>query len=682
MKDNFDDIKDLFDRDGLNLPSGLFKGKIIKKLAAEQNNTHKKKSNAKIKRISAAAAVFAVVTAAALAVALGGGGSEPSIQQDVPAMPPLTEVSQTQNQTAEEYKAPEDKNLTLFKSNEEAEAYLEQLAKRLPEYSDKNGSMLFGGNKNDAMQAPPASAPGDDVNVNSADRSQTNTQTEGVDEADIIKNDGRYFYIAHSDSRLVVIDSQTMQTAFDGRISAHEGGRDPALSDLFISGDRLIALGTQTRDDRSRGSFSETAVFVMDISDPADVKQLYSFSQDGDYECARMIGDTVYTVSCSYNPFWYRDKNNGRDLMPRVFGQNAQCDRIFVRNDEKDPESFVIVTAFNFKNLQASPSYSCVLGSGRTVYCSQNRLYAAGTDFYDEKSETLIYSFELADGGVKYLASAKIDGTVESQYDMDEFGGYLRVAATVRDYRKGKDSCNLYVLDKKLSEVGRLEDIAGNEQIKSARFLGEMAYVVTFRNTDPLFSIDLGDPKNPKINGFVKLPGFSEYLHPMPDGTLLGVGYCGDERNVDFSDVKLTLFDVSGKEPKVLDEVAVKDRRCLAVKDPRAFVFDSRDGSFMLPFMQDISPSNSVEVYSFRKYAVQGGKLVLKAVFTPESSYAGFFRGAFNGGKFFTVTDYTVTEFDLESGEKERELRYSDSGRASYPYYPGGMKIYNGMMID
>lgn len=105
-------------------------------------------------------------------------------------------------------------------------------------------------------------------------------------------------------------------------------------------------------------------------------------------------------------------------------------------------------------------------------------------------------------------------------------------------------SNNLYVLDSGMRQIGRLEGLAPGERIYSVRYLGEMAYVVTFRETDPLFAIDLSDPRAPKVLGQLKIPGFSEYLHPLDDGLLLGIGQSVDERGT-ANGVKLSMFDVS-----------------------------------------------------------------------------------------------------------------------------------------
>ncbi len=113
---------------------------------------------------------------------------------------------------------------------------------------------------------------------------------------------------------------------------------------------------------------------------------------------------------------------------------------------------------------------------------------------------------------------------------------------------KQEDTNYLYILDEKLNELSKIEDIAKDEQVYSARFIGKTGYVVTYKQTDPLFSIDLSDPKNPQIIGELKIPGFSEYLHPYGDGLLLGIGMDVDETGTITNGVKLSMFDISNPE--------------------------------------------------------------------------------------------------------------------------------------
>lgn len=138
-------------------------------------------------------------------------------------------------------------------------------------------------------------------------------------------------------------------------------------------------------------------------------------------------------------------------------------------------------------------------------------------------------------------AQGKFDGYLNDSFSIDEYEGNLRVVTT------DGDTNSVYVLDKELDIIGSIEDLAKDERVYSARFMGDVGYFVTFRETDPLFSVDLSDPKKPKIIGELKIPGFSEYLHFYGEDQLLGIGMNVDEETMITDGVKLTMFDISDK---------------------------------------------------------------------------------------------------------------------------------------
>ena len=176
---------------------------------------------------------------------------------------------------------------------------------------------------------------------------------------------------------------------------------------------------------------------------------------------------------------------------------------------------------------------------------------------------TDIYRFFYKEGKIEKAADGNVPGSVKDHFAINEYQGYLRMATTVReethepvrdsvwgkviayDTKDSKTYNSLYTLDQDLNIAGKVEGLAEGETIYSARFIGRMGYFVTFRQTDPLFSVDLSDPQNPKVLGELKISGFSEYLHPYADHLLLGIGMEAEEDTGSVGSVKLTMFDTS-----------------------------------------------------------------------------------------------------------------------------------------
>ena len=205
---------------------------------------------------------------------------------------------------------------------------------------------------------------------------------------------------------------------------------------------------------------------------------------------------------------------------------------------------------------------------------------------------------------------------------------------------------------------------------KARAFWATIAYVVTFRNTDPLFAIDLHDPADPTILGKVKLPGFSAYLHPLSDTLLLGVGYNGSDENADLDTVKLSLFDISDPTaPQEVDSRVIKQAGTDVTFEPKAFVFDSANGAFYLPVTYNLFEKNGNYAgthYVLKRYRVADGRFTDEQAFVHAQEsprygyYNALFRGTFIGERVYTVSDTVVKEFSLTTGEQTRSVQYAE----------------------
>ena len=383
----------------------------------------------------------------------------------------------------------------------------------------------------------------------SDEHSDTNLQVAGVDEADIVKTDGRYLYVL-SGERIVIVDPNDGQPQKLAEFTPSHGEADGyGVSGMYLAGDRLIVM--QYRYTQLRAT---TVALVYDIADPEKPTFITCFEQDGGEISSRVIGDVLYTVS----QYTVRSAPTRED--PATFVPSIACDgksAVLAANDIyicEESARYVVVTAVRVSDKGERLSQKAVLTAGNTVYANLENLYVAG-GFYNGKTQ--IVRFALNGGNIEQQAQAEINGTLLNQFAMDEYNGHLRVVVT--EYGTGGTTNVLLVLDKDLNTVGAIKGLAEDERVYSVRFDGAVGYLVTFRQVDPLFTVDLSDATKPVIQSELKIRGFSQYLHPYGDGLLLGIGMDADE-NGRTTFMKLSMFNVSDPTAVTESDVTVLDQ--------------------------------------------------------------------------------------------------------------------------
>ena len=394
------------------------------------------------------------------------------------------------------------------------------------------------------------------------DYSTTNIQVAGVDEADIVKNDGQYIYLVSGKSVVIVQAYPAEDAKILSRLDLNQ-----TINGIFVENDRMVVFHTSSDIvpkallDKLQPQNNKvwTTIKIYDISDRAFPILKKEITVDGSYFTSRMIGDYVYAI-VNQPVYIY----NGKVDLPTISFDNNIMDvpasSIYYINASDYYYAFVKILAMNIQNTAEEPDYeTLLLGSLSSVYVSQKNIYITlpGTD------TTSIHKIGIEDNKIMYLANGTVPGRVLNQFSMDESNDYFRIATT-----KGWSTSatnNVYILNQQLSIVGKLEGLARGESIYSARFMGDRCYLVTFQKVDPLFVIDLKDPQNPQVLGKLKIPGYSNYLEPYDDTHLIGIGKeaLAAEQG-DFSwyqGVKIALFDVSNvSEPKEIAEVVIGDR--------------------------------------------------------------------------------------------------------------------------
>jgi len=448
--------------------------------------------------------------------------------------------------------------------------------------------------------------------------SSTNVQTVGVDEADMVKTDGEYIYVASSTGVKIVraVPAEEMEV-----VSVLETVDILGLDDstygyvdgLFVLGDSLVVLGCTyyyaVIYDSVLGGYTReyepprTSVSVFDIGNRSNPELELTVGMSGSFATARMVNGFVYVLS--QLSVWFVDEDN---MVPRIW-EDGDGREVSLSSVRYDPEMRYADSYVNILALELSSgdhaSLSVVSDWSSTIYMSTEALYFAvqkweGDISYDAEvfapvrtntARTTIY--RIATDGLAMTASARgdVDGWLLNQFSMDEHEGNLRVATTT-GWTDAENA--VYVLNGTLHTIGVLEGLAPTERIYSARFVQDTLYLVTFRQIDPLFVIDLSNPEKPKVSGELKIPGFSNYLHPVDESHVLGIG----QENWT---VKISLFDVSDptapfEESKYLIEGL---HTSAALYDHKAVLFDLERELLVIPGYESGVVSDSEWNYSY-----------------------------------------------------------------------------------
>ncbi len=475
-----------------------------------------------------------------------------------------------------------------------------------------------------SMPASGAVAESESVGV---EYSETNVQVEGVDEADIVKTDGKYIY-SFSKNRFAITDAYPVE---EGEVISVTSFEEFAPQEMFVEGDKALLFGRKTKQYPNDGEIgmemmiapapcfggycggwgSTSAIRLYDISDKSAPALEKEVEFEGSYLTSRLIGKKAYFVVNSWPVYAGFDENNG-NIIPLIREDGVEtriADATEIGFIPPMPiQSFVTIASLDLSSKEMQRE--TIAGSAETIYASQQNIYLAAVNWNFPEipiigdvaeaivgntiETTVVNKFGLEEGKVLFAGQGSVPGHVLNQFSMDEFEGNFRIATTYgRLSRNGSEtSNNIYVLDEEMEIIGSLEDLAPGESIYSARFMGKKAYLVTFKKVDPLFVIDMADAKNPKVLGKLKIPGYSDYLHPIDETHLIGIGKEAIEAlKGDFAwyqGVKMAVFDVSDVEnPVEMHKVVIGDRGTdsYALYDHRAFLFDKEKELLVVPVM-------------------------------------------------------------------------------------------------
>ena len=523
-------------------------------------------------------------------------------------------------------------------------------------------------------------APAEDPNY-----SDTNSQVEGVAEGDIVVTDGKNLYIyRQSDNSVQIVSVNGAKMTTLGRIYPGKGaGKEKAdqwISEMYIQNGFLVTVGSRYEYMESQPytngrevaccyifpSRNFTVYTVYDVRNAEKPVETRCFEVEGSALSTRMIGNTLYFVS---NRWIYdlplEDMGDG-DILPiyrdtvtaqhyvtvpvediYYFPENRETSYLFVGAMEIDSETPVKMNSY--------------IGAGNNIYMSHDSLYVVGYDTTNYNNQKLT-RFAINGTEIVFVAEGTVNGNLINQYALDEYKGYLRVATT--DWSSGGNFVTVFDAAT-MEQVGQTPALAKGESIQSVRFTGDVGYVVTFLQIDPLFVLDLSDPTRPTVKGELKIPGFSTYLHPIGDGLVVGFGrdvvetYAdinGRRETVGTMDIgmKISLFDVSDPtRPREIDTLSLgRDSYSETLYNPKSMMVDAKRGYFGF----DLAQWGSEYWSGVLLLRVENGRLEEMTRFTMlEQHYNS--RVKYVGDTLYVVTEHLITAYDYSTFEELATLK-------------------------
>ncbi|MCD9024962.1 beta-propeller domain-containing protein [Cohnella silvisoli] len=591
--------------------------------------------------------------------------------------------------------------------------------------------------------------------------SQTNVQVEGVDEADWAKTDGKFIYQL-SGSRILISDISNPSAPKLASTLEYMPGEMFNPQELYVDNKKLIVIGqnnsaipmpvnfmeggaapqTSISSDAKMGimpprDFRSTVLTkIYELSDSGQPKLIRETQLEGTYISSRKIDSALYVITNKNNYMYYPmtksttgtgNSSPSSEFEP-LYGDSSKSSDLkkLPLSDiryfpDSSDNSILIIGVLDLDRPAQEMQVSAYLGSGQTIYASAKHLYVAIAKYIPKgdtyRQETQVYKFRLDQGNIVYIGEGSVPGTVLNQFAMDEHDSYFRIATTTGDTwasGEGKSSNNLYMLDEQMKTVGTLANLAPGERIYSTRFMGGRAYIVTFRNVDPLFAIDLRNPAKPTVLGQLKIPGYSDYLHPYDDNHLIGFGKetieipskgSGPDATMAFyQGMKIALFDVSDVShpiEKFKETIGDRGTNSELLSNHKALLFSKSKGLMAFPVeLMEVKNKGTIEQGGFPEYGqftyqgayvyhvdldkgftLQGRITHLSQDDLIKSGQYGFDYGKsvrrilYAGDTLYTLSDRMLKANDMSSLKERGELTYPAPPEPTYQVEPGGPSI-------
>ena len=527
--------------------------------------------------------------------------------------------------------------------------------------------------------------------------SGTNLQEAGVDESDVIKTDGTNLYVLARQKldivRALPADGMTLASHLDldlpgKELYLHDSQAivlaQPSSYYGYYYGDANPSGGAENPWLQDQETFD---VYVIDVADPAAPSQVKKYSFQGSLVTSRMVGTKLYLVGQTW-PY----VNNAAEaavehILPnyRVVTAGQESVQPLVSWEDvyhpinPDGYSVLTVTTLDIANPDAAPVSTAVLSNYGVIYASTQALYLTSTNYVYgfERDSTEVHKFDLSGDAAAYVASGNIPGWLLNQFSMGEKEGFLRVASTEGHATRGiswlglpgaifssplaASENHVIVLEQvenKLQIAGRIDGIAQGEELYAARFVGDRGFLVTFQKIDPLFTVDLTDPRNPKLAGELKVPGYSEYIHMLDENHLLTIGKDAQQEDgfAWYMGLKLSIFDVTDlANPTLLQDktIGIRGTDSEALDNHKAFTYYYGLLAFPIDLYEgDATPPNygnytfgGLMVYhvSLDKGFEEVGRIATVNQSQPWGwNYDQWTRGVFIGESVYAICDHDI----------------------------------------
>ncbi|WP_394138071.1 beta-propeller domain-containing protein [Cytobacillus oceanisediminis] len=586
--------------------------------------------------------------------------------------------------------------LPTIGSKEKLNAYFLQLLKEDQKYFSGRDFAVSEQSSNEKSAADTAGA----------DFSETNVQVQGIDEADLVKTDGTHIFKI-SEGKVQIIKAVPADKMEVDSVLTFNSSFSP--SHLFLEENQLIVMGHSYKElAKNQGktavdlmiapALQSTKAIVYNVQNKQQPKLLREIEIEGSLLASRLMDGKVYMVTSHYPEFWILEKNENADLRPRYSdtAKNRDLEAIDYNEIQYFPDSrnanYTNIAVMDLEDPEADLGITTYLGSGTELFMSKNNLYLAVSNYHYEpitedrvfSPDTSIYKFNLNGRKVEFQNTAEVNGTVLNQFSMDEYKGKFRIVTTKGQAwdDRNPSSNNLYILDENLKQIGQLEDLARGERIYSARFMNDRIYMVTFKETDPLFVIDGSNPKKPVVMGELKIPGFSNYLHPLDENHLIGFGHntkvmagkgSGNQPIITTEGVKISLFDVSDmNNPIEKDTEIIGGRGTYSPLnyDHKALLFHKKKNLFAFPItvyksVEDSQFESRFEFQGAYVYRIDANEgIQQKTTFTYQETDAVYEewentieRLIYIGDHIYALSPKRIAAYHMEGYSKTGELK-------------------------
>ena len=476
----------------------------------------------------------------------------------------------------------------------------------------------------------------------SKEYSGTNLQVQNVDEGDVVKTDGTYIYTSSADTfgssiRIYKADGKNTKKLTELTVESVN------ISEMYLKDHFLVLVGSgwekpsTSAKKKSSGASTEngiqqenTLVMVYDITDIENPKQTFRKNQSGIYSNSRISGNHLYTYSVMIAESAEK-KDKPKCYIPSVGGSLVPEDRLVIPSGVSS-HAYMVFTSLDITGGEDFTDSLSILGGDGICYVSEENIYIASPTA--DYTKTTISRFHYQDGKLTDNGEKTFRGKILNQFSMDEYEGKLRFVATTDNPDRTKTSNGLYVLDENMELLGKVDRLAKSERIYSSRFMGDKAYFVTYRETDPVFLVDLSDPSKPVVKDKLKIPGFSEYLQGYGEGLMLGIG--SNISNDWDAQIKLTMFDISSDTNvrEIHTKLLEMETYSLAGKNHKAILADP--GKNLIGFAAESYEKNGKQKITYRLYSYDRKKGFKKlATLSPKDMDMSSARGLYIGEHFY-----------------------------------------------